>query len=276
MKTLLCLPLFTVCTLSLVFAENTFSIGNDVFLLEFEHKGYSMSFQTFVAEDVGRVFLPLQNISNVVNTATLLESSETTVGLTSLSGYPVDFAGSFSVSNKCGQLIFTMGNDLSERYVQAYTEYESKSNQVAQLNALLDSINSGAITNSPAEAFLTLVFLPDGFGADVTPDKARNLILSSLEHAPISASILDYWEQTVDGEPRLMAASKTVVADALETTLEPICWIYLNESWKFCHPAILRYSASVVDVGGIRVSDPVTLVDMVVTAPDGPANAATR
>ena len=200
-----------------------------------------MPFQTFVSEDVGRVFLPLQNISNVVNMAAISASPAGTVGLSSLSGYPVDFAASFFVSNKCGQLVFTMNDDLSERYAQIYAEYETKTNQVAQLNALLDSINSGAITNLTAEAFLTLVFLPDGFGADATPEKARSLILSMRECVPISASILDYWEQSVDGEPRLMAASKTAVTDAVETTLEPISWVYWNDTWKFCHPAILRY-----------------------------------
>ena len=241
MKTLLWLPLFTVCTLSLVFADNTFSIGNDVVLLEFEHQGYDMSFQSFVAEDVGRVFIPLLNISNVVNTADLLASPEETVGLTSLSGYPVDFASSFSVSNNNGLLVFKMDNDLSSRYVQAYADYQAKSNQVAQLNTLLDSINSGAITNRATEAFLTLVFLPQGFGADATAEKARNLILSCREHVPIAASILDYWMQTVGDEAYLMAASKTAVTDGMGTTLEPICWIYSNDSWQFCHPAIVQY-----------------------------------
>ena len=56
MKTLLCLPLFTVCTLSLVFAENTFSIGNDVFLLEFEH----IRRETIFRKDT---FKPIPNMS---------------------------------------------------------------------------------------------------------------------------------------------------------------------------------------------------------------------
>ena len=222
------------------FPSNVFSLGGESFQLCFLKSGYSEEFKSFVTEDVERIFAPLRSISNVVDVVSFQTHPEQCCRLIHHEGYPEHFFGSFSISNANGALVFLMDEAISEKYKQAYTEYESKSNQVAQLNALLDSINSGAITNSPAEAFLTLVFLPDGFGADVTPDKARNLILSSLEHAPISASILDYWEQTVDGEPRLMAASKTVVADALETTLEPICWIYLNESWKFCHPAILR------------------------------------
>ncbi len=223
--------------LSAVFAENMFSVGNDVFVLAFNHHDFAEPFQQFVAEDVERVFVPLQNISNVV---TAVASSGEIVGLTHISGYPEGFSNAFSVSNRNGQLVFEMNERLSEKYVRSYAEYAGKSNQVAQLNALLDSINSGAITNLAPEAFLSLVFLPAGFSEDATPEKARQLILSSRECVPISASILEYWTQNIGGESYLMAASKTAVTDELGTTLEPICWIYWNDSWQFCHPAILR------------------------------------
>ena len=91
-----------------------------------------------------------------------------------------------------------------------------------------------------ADVFLSLVFRPEWFETEATPEKARGLVLRTRECVPIAASLLDYWTQDVDGEPCLMAAAKTMVSDDVETTLEPIFLIRENGSWKFCHPAIVR------------------------------------
>ena len=233
--------LLALCAFLPVFAENTFSIGNKEFVLEFEHPGYAAPFREFVTRDVERVFVPLRDISNVVDMAKVVIPQGNVVGLGKSSGYPTGFSGSISVSNRNDQIVFKMNEWLSRKYAKVYEDYGARSNQVAQLNALLDSINSGTITNLAAEAFPPLVYVPDVFAENVTPEDARTLLLLTREYVPLSASVLEYWTQTVEGSPCLMAGSNFAYTDELGMTLEPICWVYLNGNWKICHPAVARY-----------------------------------
>ena len=225
---------------ALAFAECPFTIGDAQCQLEFEMSGYGADFRKFVAEDLERVFAPLRSVSNVVDMAALDIPGKQGVGLTFREGYPGNFAGTFSISNAAGTLHFRMDSILSQRYEESYSLFPSVSNQVFSLIALLGEINDGTITNHPATTFPSLVFLPTERAGEATPERTQRLFFRLMDHAPLSVSVLDCWMETRQDEPRLFAASKAATKDIAGLNLDPIVWVWQNQTWKFIHPAFLK------------------------------------
>ncbi len=221
-------------------ADDTFSIGGETYSLEFEKSGYSESIRTFIAEDVERVFAPLGSITNVADISLFTTNTTTSIPLTHYELYPENFYGGISVSNEHNTIVFRMNERLSEKYRDIYNNYESISNQFAQLSALLASIADNSITNRTDTEIVSLIFLPSESTASTSPQEVRAFFheLHDLDH--LTVSILDFWNESLLGETYLMAGAKTAVRDGTELFFSPVLWIFHGGAWKFYHPAIME------------------------------------
>ena len=221
-------------------ASETFRLGGEDFTLEFPNEGYSEAFRSFVAEDVERVFTPLGNITNIADVTVFATNSSASVPLIHYEWYPEQFFGGIAVSNGNEGVLFKMNATLSEKYRSTFDSFETISNQFAQLSALICSIQDNSITNRSDAEIVSLLFIPTGSTATASPHDARAFFQELHELDSLTISVLDFWEESVQGQTCLMAGAKTTVRDGTELRFAPILWIYRNESWQFYHPAIME------------------------------------
>lgn len=230
--------LLLCCLVHVSFAETQLSIGTESFKLEFESGTVSEQFLNFVADDVSRVFAPLQNVSNVLDIATVQTNPVACHALTFREWYPEGFVGGLSVTNLNGKPVFRMKASLSDRYMNFYSEFASISNKFCELESLMDSINDGSITNLTDSQSMSLIFIPEGSTYALTATEAKSFFSMLVRNRPISISILDYWTESIANVPCTVAASKTAIVVEGDLVFTPIEWIYWNGTWKFYHPSV--------------------------------------
>ena len=235
---LLVLPLLA---LNAAFAETEFSIGDETVQLLFKQGGYQEAFRLFVAKDVERVFTPLGNISNVVDIASLQAHPNQCQPLIHHEGFPEHFYGSFSITNANGVFVFLMDETLSEKYQNIYDGFSSTGSRFAALTNLLDTINTGVVTNQVNTSLATLIFVPSNSDIIITEDQARAFFTSLRQEGMMTVSVLDLWNEDVFGEESLMAASKMADEDTMGLNFSPVFWIFRNGMWRFFHPALWRH-----------------------------------
>ena len=221
-------------------AETMLSIGPDTFPLEFETGVCSEPFQNFVAEDASRVFAPLRHITNVLDVAHLGQHPEQLHELTLREWYPESFLGGWNVTNRDGVIVFQMKSSLSKRYAEVFDDFGAISNKFSALESLLYELNDGSITNGTDAVMETLAFIPTGSTVTATAEDIRGFLGTLSQMGPFSVSVLDCWNEDVQGENSLVAAAKTAILEGGKWSFVPVEWIYRGGQWRYYNPRFLE------------------------------------
>ncbi len=238
MKTIALFSIILIC--GIVSAETTLSIGPDTFPFEFETGVFSEPFQKFVAKDVSCVFAPLRHITNVLDVAHLEQHPEQLHELTLREWYPESFLGGWNVTNRDGVVVFRMKSSLTKRYAEIFDGFGAISNRFSALESLMNEINNGSITNGPDAEMDALVFLPTGSTLTVTAEDIRGFLQTLSGMGPFSVSVLDCWNEVVQGENCLVSAAKTAILEDGKWSFVPVEWIYRGGQWRYYNPRFLE------------------------------------